>query len=110
MRDKLIALIQNAVGGCARHWAELIADALIANGATFAECLVDTNKTSPMTNGDRIRAMSDERMATFLDCVSSCAVCREAERLDDNPLLRNENCDGDCESHILEWLKQPVKS
>ena len=37
MRDKLIDIIQNAVGGCARHWAELIADALIANGVTFAE-------------------------------------------------------------------------
>ena len=37
MRDKLIELIQNAVGGCARHWAELIADALIANGVTFAD-------------------------------------------------------------------------
>ena len=24
MRDKLIELIQNAVGGCARHWAEFI--------------------------------------------------------------------------------------
>ena len=32
MRDKLIELIQNAVGGCARHWAELIADHIIANG------------------------------------------------------------------------------
>ena len=37
MRDKLIELIQNAVGGCARHWAELIADALIANGVTLQQ-------------------------------------------------------------------------
>lgn len=42
MRDKLIDLIQNAVGGCARHWAELIADALIANGVTIAD-VPDTN-------------------------------------------------------------------
>lgn len=32
MRDRLVELIQNAVDGCARHWAELIADHLIANG------------------------------------------------------------------------------
>ena len=32
MRDRLIELIQSAVGGCARHWAEIIADHLIANG------------------------------------------------------------------------------
>ena len=32
MRDRLIELIQNAVGGCARHWAEVISDHLLANG------------------------------------------------------------------------------
>ena len=33
-KDKLIELIQDAVGGCARNWAEIIADHLIANGGT----------------------------------------------------------------------------
>ena len=33
-REKLIELIQAAVGGCARHWAELIADHLLKNGVT----------------------------------------------------------------------------
>lgn len=32
MRDSLIEMIQNAVGGCARHWAEVIADNLLENG------------------------------------------------------------------------------
>lgn len=36
-REKLIELIQNAVGGCARHWAEIIADYLIANGVVIRE-------------------------------------------------------------------------
>jgi hypothetical protein len=35
MRDKLIELIQSSVGGCARHWAEIIADRLIANGVVI---------------------------------------------------------------------------
>ena len=35
MREKIIDLIQNSVGGCARHWAEIIADNLIANGVTI---------------------------------------------------------------------------
>lgn len=35
MKEKLITLIQDSVGGCARHWAELIAERLIANGATL---------------------------------------------------------------------------
>ena len=32
MRDRLIEMIQNAVGGCARNWAEVIADHLLASG------------------------------------------------------------------------------
>lgn len=35
MREKLIELIQSSVGGCARHWAEIIADHLIANDVTI---------------------------------------------------------------------------
>ena len=32
MRDRLTKMIQNSVGGCAKHWAEIIADNLLANG------------------------------------------------------------------------------
>ena len=35
MRERLIELIQNSVGGCARHWAEIIADNLIENGVAI---------------------------------------------------------------------------
>ncbi len=34
-REKLIELIQNAVDGCARYWAELIADHLLKNGVVL---------------------------------------------------------------------------
>lgn len=50
-RDRLIELIQNAVNGCAKHWAEIIADHLIANGVICPPCKVgdryvmDTAKT-----------------------------------------------------------------
>lgn len=40
MRDRLIELIQNAVGGCARHWAKIIADHLLANGVIVPPCKV----------------------------------------------------------------------
>lgn len=33
MRDQMISVIQDAVGGCDRYWAELIAKALIVHGA-----------------------------------------------------------------------------
>ena len=42
MRDRLIELIQNAVNGCARHWAEIIADHLLANGVIVPPCKVGT--------------------------------------------------------------------
>ncbi len=34
MKEQLISLIQNSVGGCARSWAEVIADSIIADGWT----------------------------------------------------------------------------
>ena len=34
-REKMIALIQSAVDGCARYWAALIADKLIENDVGF---------------------------------------------------------------------------
>ena len=37
VREKLVEIIQNSVGGCARHWAEIIADGLIAHGVTMQE-------------------------------------------------------------------------
>ena len=38
VKKKLVEIIQNSVGGCARHWAEVIADGLIAHGVTVQEC------------------------------------------------------------------------
>ena len=32
MRDKLSNMIQSAVGGCAKYWADVIADKLLAEG------------------------------------------------------------------------------
>ena len=42
-REKLIELIQNAVDGCAKHWAEVIADHLLANGVIVPPCKVGNN-------------------------------------------------------------------
>lgn len=43
MRERLIELIQDSVDGCARHWAEIIADHLLANGVI----VVNTNVARP---------------------------------------------------------------
>lgn len=40
MRERVIKLIQSSVDGCARHWAEVIADHLLANGVIVPPCRV----------------------------------------------------------------------
>lgn len=62
----------------------------------------------PTTNADRIRAMSDEELASHLHDIGwDCHLCAEHRRLDNEPLLRGEKCDEKCVEHCLEWLKQP---
>ena len=64
----------------------------------------------PQTNADRIRAMSDEELARHLHCIGwDCHLCAEHERLDNEPLLRDQKCDENCFEHCLEWLKQPAE-
>ena len=46
MRDRLIELIQASVGGCARNWAEVIADHLLANGVIVP--ILQTGVTSSL--------------------------------------------------------------
>lgn len=40
MKDKLSDMIQNAVGGCAKNWADIIADHLLAEGVIVPPCKV----------------------------------------------------------------------
>lgn len=44
MRDRLIELIQESVQGCARNWAEVIADHLLSNGVIVPTCKVGDNE------------------------------------------------------------------
>ena len=58
------------------------------------------------TNGDRIRAMSDEELMQFLfNEVSNNTICSFCV-----PTMRTKcKCDGHCKNGILEWLKQPAE-
>ena len=74
----------------------------------FARRLIDHSK--PVTNADRIRAMSDEELAKHLvDIGWDCHFCAEHLRLDNEPLLRGEKCDEKCAEHCLKWLKQSAE-
>ena len=78
------------------HWCETVID------SPDEEMLRDCQYFWQKTNGDRIRAMSDEELKDFLldeewkcDANYCCSVC---------PRYRKGNC-----VPLLEWLKQPVK-
>ena len=61
----------------------------------------------PMTNSDRIRAMSDEELAAFLERVhvDTCSAC-----CDNLYWCRRNNApEPVCKNHFLEWLQQPCE-
>ena len=62
----------------------------------------------PMTNADHIRSMTDEELAVFLECFGVCRYCPEYDEASFVEYVIPD-CDGDCERHILDWLKQPYK-
>lgn len=61
----------------------------------------------PMTNADRIRAMSDEELAEFFERVhnSPCETCC------DNLYwcCRNNAPEPACKNHFADWLRQPAE-
>lgn len=102
MRDKLIALLKQIV---IPYWAEIITDHLIAHGVTLAE---DNNVLGkkPLTNGDRIRAMTDEELAEWVVSFGTiCEICSENTFVCDDETIA---C-GRCAVGITNWLKQPAK-
>lgn len=81
-----------------------------ATSCTCPECSGVGFQFVPSTNADRIRAMSDEELASHLHNIGwDCHLCAEHRRLDNEPLLRGEKCDEKCVEHCLEWLKQPAE-
>ena len=72
-------------------------------------CDIDPDKCDewpdpvPMTNADRIRAMSDEELAKMMTSGAGEFDCYECWRTEDEP------CDLNCEVRCLEWLRKPVE-
>ena len=62
----------------------------------------------PMTNADRIRAMSDEELAKLLLSADqgnfTVDICS-----DEFCVTEEKDCPHDCTSAALKWLQQPVK-
>ena len=68
VREKLVEIIQKSVGGCARHWAEVIADGLIANGVTVQEW-VSVEDGFPERPPDRVDEQGRSWFTPNIDCI-----------------------------------------
>ena len=83
------------------YFAGEIADILIAHGMTF--------KTEPITNADRIRAMSDEDLAALISRSSIHDLCDIVCGGDCNAVATfNKTSEQRCAEIVLEWLQQPA--
>ena len=79
--------------------------------ATFTDCsgCAAFNKQvedKPMTNADRIRAMSDEELAKYLFDVKQGNFTIDCC---DDRFCDTQNCRHDCAKAAIKWLQQPVK-
>ena len=58
----------------------------------------------PMTNADRIRAMTDEELAERLAILTDCVNCPCRD-----PHDQCDTADGSCKKQWLDWLKKEVE-
>ena len=86
VREKLVEIIQNSVGGCARHWAEVIADGLIAHDVTVQEWIsVDERKPDLIPCGagtaysEAVNVLTDGRKVLTAIWNGSYWICCDAE-------------------------------
>ena len=71
------------------------------------ECPVCGHKTNmPQTNADKIRAMTDEELATFINRIVVCHHLRNEGHCEKCPIHPAKSCDTE---GIMKWLQQPAE-
>lgn len=80
------------------------------SGATqyMCKCKQPCDTIVPMTNADRIRAMSDEELADWL-ARTQIANVAEALEIAKIPYEREDGLKDEVKMECLEWLKQPAE-
>ena len=79
--------------------------------ATKGEIRLYQCKKKPITNADRIRAMSDEELAVFLDDLTClCVDCNDHDGVNENCPIYKQGCGRYCEpKDLMDWLQQPAE-
>ena len=64
-----------------------------------------------ITNADRIRAMSDEELAVFLDDLTClCVDCNDHDGVNEKCPIYKQGCGRYCEpKDLMDWLQQPAE-
>ena len=63
------------------------------------EVICSAYQQKPITNADRIRAMTDEELADLIAEYIECDMCK----------FEDEECLADCELRWRKWLREEVK-
>ena len=84
-------------------------ETLTYRGSTCATQRAKYGLGDPQTNADRIRAMSDEELAEWLNSFGGdfyCPTKKECLEMVDNDVAIPEE---HCLNCVMEWLQQPAK-
>lgn len=74
-----------------------------SDDTVISYCVMGPCLEQKLSNGDRIRAMSDEKLAKFISIQSDDCLCSDNSKCD-------YHCGGDsCLKVLLDWLQQPAE-
>ena len=83
----------------------------IIPGGSVERRLPDRYVPKSVTNADRIRAMSDEELAVFLDDLTClCVDCNDHDGVNENCPIYKQGCGRYGEpKDLMDWLQQPAE-
>lgn len=90
-------------------WANTTEPSCSTGSKTCPHCRGTGQREVPMTNADRIRAMSDEELAYFLKCCMYNDFKPPCKKSTFFSALHRPDCEENCTECICEWLQQPAE-
>ena len=106
MKNELIELIQEAVGGCATYWAGRIADHLLANGVTIQRWISVEER---LPENDYEKHWKDRKQYLVVMSNGMYTVCRYGYKEYDWWIDRNDSVIGRF-NQVVKWMElEPPK-
>ena len=82
-----------------------------SDDTVISYCVMGPCPEQKLSNADRIRAMSDEELAVFLDGFTcNCIDCRDNDGKNEScPIYNRQRCRYCEPKDIMDWLQSPTK-